>query len=106
VVVSGRTSTVLGRTRRRPSQRPRRAKGRPWLGAENGEAAIMKKQDKTYVGAAIYFERLPDNEWLEDADAPPALECDDSKATRSTIASRESSAPHARIARGPASRGN
>jgi hypothetical protein len=28
----------------------------------------MKTSNKTYVGAAIYFDRLPDNEWLEDSD--------------------------------------
>ena len=31
----------------------------------------MSTPNKTYVGAAIYFERMPDNEWLEDADATP-----------------------------------
>jgi hypothetical protein len=27
----------------------------------------MKEPKKTYVGAAVYFERLPDDEWPEDS---------------------------------------
>lgn len=48
----------------------------------------MKNPNKSYVGAAIYFERLPDNEWHEDADASPG-ESAESPAIRSLGASRE-----------------
>ena len=38
----------------------------------------MSVMNKTYVGAAIYFDRMPDNEWLEDADTLRPDETSDS----------------------------
>jgi hypothetical protein len=34
----------------------------------------MKQPNKTYVGAANYFDRGSGDEWLEDADASPPFE--------------------------------
>jgi hypothetical protein len=43
----------------------------------------MKQPNKTYVGAAIYYERLADNGWFEDADGSLLGEIDARPAQRS-----------------------